>query len=174
MNILTGLKLMRVFRYSSGGLIITRFSQKGQIRVIFISHWEQRAASWDLNQNLDWCIGWHQTKGGHVDTSMLYRTYGRYIPNLTRRDGSAFERLYAESTSQKLDTNRHNFGHNGQNSCPCNNLSIWNNLLTKWWRRRESNPRPKTFHFDLYILILKFKVSPRKTPSGWIPEGLVC
>jgi hypothetical protein len=22
-----------------------------------------------------------------------------------------------------------------------------------WWRRRESNPRPKTFHLSLYILI---------------------
>ena len=29
---------------------------------------------------------------GHVDTSMVYKTYGRYIPNLTRQDGSAFER----------------------------------------------------------------------------------
>lgn len=28
---------------------------------------------------------------GHVDTSMVYRTYGRYIPNLTRKDGSDFE-----------------------------------------------------------------------------------
>ena len=61
---------------------------------------------------------------GHVDTSMVYKTYGRYIPNLTRRDGSAFERLYSESTSESLDTNRHNFGHNGQNSCPWNNLSV--------------------------------------------------
>jgi len=32
---------------------------------------------------------------GHVDTSMVYRTYGRYIPNLTRKDGSAFERQWA-------------------------------------------------------------------------------
>lgn len=31
---------------------------------------------------------------GHVDTSMVFRTYGRYIPNLTRQDGSAFERFY--------------------------------------------------------------------------------
>jgi integrase len=31
---------------------------------------------------------------GHVDTSMVFRTYGRYIPNLTRKDGSAFERQY--------------------------------------------------------------------------------
>jgi integrase len=35
---------------------------------------------------------------GHADTSMIYKTYGRYIPNLTRNDGSAFERLYTEST----------------------------------------------------------------------------
>jgi integrase len=28
---------------------------------------------------------------GHVDTSMVYRTYSRYIPNLTRQDGSALE-----------------------------------------------------------------------------------
>lgn len=34
---------------------------------------------------------------GHVDTSMVYRTYGRYIPNLTRQDGSAFERMFTES-----------------------------------------------------------------------------
>ena len=33
---------------------------------------------------------------GHVDTSMVFRTYGRYIPNLTRQDGSAFERVYRE------------------------------------------------------------------------------
>ena len=26
-----------------------------------------------------------------------------------------------------------------------------------WWRRRESNPRPKTFHLNIYILILKFR-----------------
>jgi integrase len=32
---------------------------------------------------------------GHVDTSMVYRTYGRYIPNLTRKDGSAFEKQWA-------------------------------------------------------------------------------
>ena len=29
-------------------------------------------------------------------------------PNLTRRDGSAFERQYAESTKEKDNPNRHN------------------------------------------------------------------
>ena len=32
---------------------------------------------------------------GHVDTTMVYRVYGRYIPNLTRQDGTAFEKLYS-------------------------------------------------------------------------------
>jgi integrase len=34
---------------------------------------------------------------GHVNAAMIYKTYGRYIPNLTRRDGSAFERRYVEA-----------------------------------------------------------------------------
>ena len=38
---------------------------------------------------------------GHVDTSMVYRTYGRYIPNLTRQDGSAFEKQYQEATNEE-------------------------------------------------------------------------
>jgi hypothetical protein len=61
---------------------------------------------------------------GHVDTSVVYKTYGRYIPNLTRQDGSAFEKLYSESTSISVDTNRHNLGHNGLKSCPWNNIVI--------------------------------------------------
>ena len=57
---------------------------------------------------------------GHVDTTMIYRTYGCYIPHLTRKDGSAFERQYAEAT-QKDSPNRHNGGHNVPNlGCPCN------------------------------------------------------
>ena len=38
---------------------------------------------------------------GHVDTSMVYRTYGRYIPNLTRQDGSAFEKQYRKATNEE-------------------------------------------------------------------------
>ena len=34
---------------------------------------------------------------GHVDTSMVYRTYSRFIPNLTRQDGSAFEGIFQKS-----------------------------------------------------------------------------
>jgi hypothetical protein len=44
---------------------------------------------------------------GHATTEMLFRVYSRYVPNLTRNDGSAFNRLLSgaveipESTMQK-------------------------------------------------------------------------
>jgi integrase len=34
---------------------------------------------------------------GHTTTEMLFRIYSRYVPNLTRKDGSAFERLLQSS-----------------------------------------------------------------------------
>ncbi len=39
---------------------------------------------------------------GHVDTTMVYRVYGRYIPNLTRQDGSAFERQYSQTVEARV------------------------------------------------------------------------
>jgi integrase len=76
-----------------------------------------------------WALGagespeWVARTLGHVNTFMVYKTYGRYIPNLTRHDGSALEKLYLESTKNKRDTDflvtiGHNFGHNGQNPHP--------------------------------------------------------
>jgi integrase len=32
---------------------------------------------------------------------MLFRVYSRYVPNLTRRDGSAFERLITQSIASQ-------------------------------------------------------------------------
>lgn len=45
---------------------------------------------------------------GHVNTSMVYKTYGRFIPNLTRHDGSAFEDLLAGTKNEKGKLDRHN------------------------------------------------------------------
>ena len=56
-------------------------------------------ASWALAAGES--SGWVASTLGHVDPSMVYRTYGRYIPNLTRRDGSAFEREYDEALGRK-------------------------------------------------------------------------
>jgi integrase len=38
---------------------------------------------------------WIARQMGHVNTEMLFKVYSRYVPNVTRRDGSAFERLLA-------------------------------------------------------------------------------
>jgi len=54
-----------------------------------------------------WALGagelpeWVARTLGHADTSMVYRTYGRYIPNLIRQDGSAFERQYRQQMAEK-------------------------------------------------------------------------
>jgi len=42
---------------------------------------------------------WIARQLGHTTTEMLFRVYSRYVPNLTRRDGSAFERLLAANIS---------------------------------------------------------------------------
>lgn len=38
---------------------------------------------------------------GHSSTEMLFKVYSRYVPNATRMDGSAFERLLGNATSTK-------------------------------------------------------------------------
>lgn len=40
---------------------------------------------------------WIARQMGHTSTEMLFKVYSRYVPNLTRRDGSAFERLLARN-----------------------------------------------------------------------------
>jgi len=42
---------------------------------------------------------WIARQLGHTSTEMLFRVYSRYVPNLTRRDGSAMERLLAQHIS---------------------------------------------------------------------------
>ena len=43
---------------------------------------------------------WIARQLGHTSTEMLFRVYSRYVPNLTRQDGSAMERLLASQLSQ--------------------------------------------------------------------------
>ena len=44
---------------------------------------------------------WIARQMGHSSTEMLFRVYSRFVPNLTRQDGSAFERmLLTQSTPQ--------------------------------------------------------------------------
>lgn len=48
---------------------------------------------------------WIARQMGHTTTEMLFRVYSRYVPNLTRRDGSAMERLLLQTlnTSQPAE-----------------------------------------------------------------------
>jgi integrase len=39
---------------------------------------------------------------------MLFRVYSRYVPNLTRRDGSAFERLITQSIAVPVEALKEN------------------------------------------------------------------
>lgn len=48
---------------------------------------------------------WVARQLGHVDTTMLFKTYSRFIPNLTRTDGSAFNALVAGVIDAQAQTN---------------------------------------------------------------------
>lgn len=43
---------------------------------------------------------WIARQMGHSTTEMLFRIYSRYVPNLTRQDGSAFESLLKRTLSE--------------------------------------------------------------------------
>lgn len=50
---------------------------------------------------------WIARQLGHATTEMLFRIYSRYVPNLTRQDGSAFDRLLTRElgNQDKEDSN---------------------------------------------------------------------
>lgn len=47
---------------------------------------------------------WIAQQLGHASTEMLFKVYGRFVPNLTRQDGSAFERLLRQSGAYAAPT----------------------------------------------------------------------
>lgn len=53
-------------------------------------------------ENPEWIAG----QMGHSDTTMLFKTYSRYVPNLTRQDGSAMDRLLSGHCHSKMDRSR--------------------------------------------------------------------
>jgi integrase len=48
---------------------------------------------------------WIARQMGHTSTEMLFTVYSRFVPNLTHRDGSAFERLLAQKMDGGNDDN---------------------------------------------------------------------
>ncbi len=51
---------------------------------------------------------WIARQMGHTTTEMLFRVYSRYVPNLTRRDGSAMERLLMQTLNSSAPSNEGN------------------------------------------------------------------
>lgn len=50
---------------------------------------------------------WVARQLGHANTQMLFRTYSRFIPNLTRRDGSAFDSLITSAMHNGVEEVAH-------------------------------------------------------------------
>lgn len=50
---------------------------------------------------------WIARQMGHNSTEMLFTVYSRYVPNLTRQDGSAFERLVTSHFSNENKGTKH-------------------------------------------------------------------
>lgn len=46
---------------------------------------------------------WIARQMGHTTTEMLFRVYSRYVPNLTRRDGSAFDRFVSNAINGGME-----------------------------------------------------------------------
>lgn len=44
---------------------------------------------------------WIAKQMGHTTTKMLFEVYSRFIPNLTRQDGSAFEKLLEQKSNKE-------------------------------------------------------------------------
>lgn len=42
---------------------------------------------------------WIAKQMGHTTIEMLFRAYSRFVPNMTRQDGSAFERMLLQSVT---------------------------------------------------------------------------
>ena len=50
---------------------------------------------------------WIARQMGHTTTEMLFRVYSRYVPNLTRQDGSAFEAVLRRTLNDIQDDDIH-------------------------------------------------------------------
>lgn len=80
---------------------------------------------------------WIARQMGHTSTEMLFTIYSRYVPNLTRRDGSAFEKMLASTKFSQALSDSHNSAEI--------NLSQVRKVMTK---NLESKPVISESHFD--------------------------
>jgi integrase len=79
---------------------------------------------------------WIAKQMGHSTTTMLFSVYARYVPNLTRRDGSAMERLLAsnidgfhipiDSAEESIDGGEEESTQQGNEK---NEMAFWDQML---------------------------------------------
>jgi integrase len=57
---------------------------------------------------------WVAKQLGHANTQMLFQVYSRFVPNLTRRDGSAFEKILERKLHEQHDKGHELKGQEGE------------------------------------------------------------
>ena len=97
---------------------------------------------------------WIARQMGHTTTEMLFRVYSRFIPNLTRQDGSAFERLMAAQMQDQphpiIDPQSLNevSAHSGinPNNIGVNHLPKTQSRVTKEIEQEPQLPKPQAIN----------------------------
>ena len=86
---------------------------------------------------------WIAKQLGHTNTEMLFKVYGRYVPNLTRQDGSAVEKLIASNIQlgqggfslkdiqKELQDRAQHSDHLQDHSNETSELDFWTQLLNQ-------------------------------------------
>ena len=97
---------------------------------------------------------WIARQMGHTTTEMLFRVYSRFIPNLTRQDGSAFERLMAAQMQDQPhpivdpqlanEVSAHSFIN--PNSIGVNHLPKTQSRATKEIEQEPQLPKPQAIN----------------------------
>jgi len=90
---------------------------------------------------------------GHTSTEMLFRTYSRYVPNMTRQDGSAMERLLANQF-ENGPLVRYEPAEPTRQASPRAKQTVSNAVVT-----RRSGP-------DLYVPVNQASAMPVPKPRG--------
>ncbi len=91
---------------------------------------------------------------GHTSTEMLFRTYSRYVPNMTRQDGSAMERLLANQFENGPLVRYEPPAEQTRQSSPRAKQTVSNAVVT-----RRSGP-------DLYVPVNQASAMPVPKPRG--------
>lgn len=83
---------------------------------------------------------WIARQLGHTSTEMLFKVYSRYVPNLTRQDGSAMERLLASRLATGQVIRMEEGGVNGLRPVPHMELFVPPTPL------QQPVPKPRGIH----------------------------